>query len=78
MPDQQNAPGQAADRQHGQDEGREGGGGQRLGPEDLAAAVRAGQDRLPGAVLVLAGEDVTGHETGQQREHPLGGEPEDE
>ena len=49
-----------------------------LGPEHLAAAGRAGQHGLPGAVLVLAGEDVAGDDRGQQREHPLGGEAEDQ
>ena len=50
----------------------------RLGPEQLAAAGRAGEHGLPGAVLVLAGEDVAGHDRGQQRQHPLRGEAQDQ
>ena len=78
-----------ADDEHARDDG--GGGeqrrarrtakptrGDRLGPEELRPAGRPGQHGLPGAVLVLAGEDVTGDDGGQQRQHPLGGEPEDE
>ena len=49
-----------------------------LAQNSWAAAGRAGQHGLPGAVLVLAGEDVAGDDRGQQRQHPLGGEAEDQ
>src|SRR5262249_28981449 len=38
----------------------------------------AGEDGLPGGVVVLAGEDVAGHDRSQQREDPAGGEAERE
>ena len=76
--DDQHAGDDRGRREQRQHEHGEAGRGDRLGPEQPAAAGRAGQHGLPGAVLVLAGEDVAGDDRGQQRQHPLGGEAEDE
>ncbi len=57
---------------------REGHRGQELAGEQLAAGARPGQDGLPGAEVVLGGEDVTGHDGGEHRQQPLPAETEND
>ena len=76
--DENDAADDRADREHDEDAEREGDSSDRLRPEDLGAADRAGEHRLPGAHLILSGEDVPGHERGQKRQHPLAREAEDQ